>query len=364
VSKHPEFTNTSDLRAEVEELETTAEEMAEQMAEFHRRREVLEEKVGVSPFGTRAIAEAAATVSDATTLEEAQEALAELRRAVDEPDALADVATGVEAIGDVDAFTADAAPGQDLPPAEESAAATPTLIVQEAPDGWSAQVGQVDSGDRAGRPRPAAPLIRDEPAWLFADVGGRPAARWLRVWQTSPGRVVAVVTEQPDDTGPSITNVIEAVAAQLRAEHPGQEVQVVEHYLPRPQSRHDGGGYERWTLTAITEDGVDQIELPPGGRTDLHRQPRPGHLRSPRPAALAADHPHRPGSAHRPPSPGRGRRPPGAGKVTVQTATSAPDGPRPGCSPAEQRNPGSKDSACSAWRRQGVPLWLLDGRHV
>jgi hypothetical protein len=101
-----EFTNTSDLRAEVEELETTAEELAEQVAEFHRRRELIEEKLGAAPFGTRAIAEAAASVSDAKTLEEAQEALAELRRAVDESDALADVSGSLDAKGDVEAFAA------------------------------------------------------------------------------------------------------------------------------------------------------------------------------------------------------------------------------------------------------------------
>jgi len=99
-----EFTNTGDLRAEVEELETTAEELAEQVAEFHRRRELVEEKLGAAPFGTRAIAEAASAVSDAKTLEEAQEALGELRRAVDESDAVADVAEGLDAKGDVEAF--------------------------------------------------------------------------------------------------------------------------------------------------------------------------------------------------------------------------------------------------------------------
>jgi hypothetical protein len=101
-----EFANTSDLRAEVEELETTAEELAEQVAEFHRRRELIEEKLGAAPFGTRAIAEAAAAVSDAKTLEEAQEALAELRRAVDESDALAEVSGSLDAKGDVEAFAA------------------------------------------------------------------------------------------------------------------------------------------------------------------------------------------------------------------------------------------------------------------
>jgi len=99
-----EFTNTTDLRAEVEELETTAEELAEQVAEFHRRRELIEEKLGAAPFGTRAIASAASAVSDAKTLEEAQEALAELRRAVDESDALADVSGSLDAKGDVEAF--------------------------------------------------------------------------------------------------------------------------------------------------------------------------------------------------------------------------------------------------------------------
>jgi len=44
-------------------------------------------------------------------------------------------------------------------------------------------------------------LVRDELAWLFAAIGGRLVVRRLRVWRTSPGRVVAVVTERPEDSG-------------------------------------------------------------------------------------------------------------------------------------------------------------------
>jgi hypothetical protein len=43
----------------------------------------LEEKVGAAPFGTRAISEAAAALSDSGSLEESQEALTELLEAVD-----------------------------------------------------------------------------------------------------------------------------------------------------------------------------------------------------------------------------------------------------------------------------------------
>jgi hypothetical protein len=78
-----EFETKDDLRAEAAELEGIAEELAQALAEFNRRKQALEEKVGAAPFGTRAISEAAAALSDSGSLEESQEALTELLEAVD-----------------------------------------------------------------------------------------------------------------------------------------------------------------------------------------------------------------------------------------------------------------------------------------
>jgi hypothetical protein len=100
-----EFESTADLRVEAQELEAMAEEIHALRTEFERRAHALEEKVGAAPFGTRAIAEAVTAVGESTSTDDALEALTGLRRAVDESDALADVAGSLEAEGSVEAFT-------------------------------------------------------------------------------------------------------------------------------------------------------------------------------------------------------------------------------------------------------------------
>jgi hypothetical protein len=109
-------------------------------------------------------------------------------------------------------------------------------------------------------PIEAAParLLVDDGAWLYQGFHGTLATRRLRIWRTVPGQVTAVVTEAPEDGGTSITNAIESVIAQLRVEYP-DDVEVIEHYLPRKPDRQDSD-YQRWTLTSA--DG-QQIEFPP-----------------------------------------------------------------------------------------------------
>jgi hypothetical protein len=75
----------------------------------------------------------------------------------------------------------------------------------------------------------AAELVRDDPAWWY--LGFLDAStRRLRVWRVDPDRLVAVVTERQSDTGTSITNAAEMVAAQLGIEYPGEAIEVVEHW--------------------------------------------------------------------------------------------------------------------------------------
>jgi hypothetical protein len=106
-------------------------------------------------------------------------------------------------------------------------------------------------------------LVREDPAWLYQGWHGSLAARRLQVWQTGPGQLVAIVTEQPDDVGTSITNATEAVIAQLTAEYPDSHVQVIEHYTPRSAAR-GAHAYQRWTLTS---DSGRTVEFPPAAET-------------------------------------------------------------------------------------------------
>jgi hypothetical protein len=136
----------------------------------------------------------------------------------------------------------------------------------ELPDPASPQTDPHDDlgpvpGDEAG-PRP----LRDDPAWLYRGLHGSLATRRLRVWEACDGALVAVVTEGPDDEGTSLANAAEAVIAQLQAEYPGREVEVIEHQMPR--HLQPGDLTQRWSLTGLpagpgTPDGVEYIELPP-----------------------------------------------------------------------------------------------------
>jgi hypothetical protein len=79
--------------------------------------------------------------------------------------------------------------------------------------------------------KPAAPagtLIHDDPNWWYQGNGVTSATRRIRVYEMPDGRLTAVVTESGDGT--SITNAAETVIAQIQAEHPGRQIDVIEHY--------------------------------------------------------------------------------------------------------------------------------------
>jgi hypothetical protein len=73
-----------------------------------------------------------------------------------------------------------------------------------------------------------ARLLSDEPWQYFRN--GQWATRRLRMWRTGSGVLTAMLTEFEHDEGPSITNSIEAIAAKLAMEFPGEHLVFVEHY--------------------------------------------------------------------------------------------------------------------------------------
>jgi hypothetical protein len=73
-----------------------------------------------------------------------------------------------------------------------------------------------------------AVLFSDGP-WEYHALG-QWATRRLRLWRTSGGTLTAMLTEFEHDQGPSVTNSIEAIAAKLALEHPGEHLLFVEHY--------------------------------------------------------------------------------------------------------------------------------------
>lgn len=74
-----------------------------------------------------------------------------------------------------------------------------------------------------------AELILDDPAWTYR-TGTGPSTRRLRVWQTEPGRLAAVVTENLADEGMSITNAAAVILSRLREQYPDHVTTVFEHY--------------------------------------------------------------------------------------------------------------------------------------
>ncbi len=79
------------------------------------------------------------------------------------------------------------------------------------------------SGTRVLPGRPGAELVRDEPQWTFSDRPGH-GPRALHVWREDDTHLVAVVAEPPE--GDRTTEVSDAVAERLTAEHPDCEVEL------------------------------------------------------------------------------------------------------------------------------------------
>lgn len=78
-------------------------------------------------------------------------------------------------------------------------------------------------------------LIRDDNNWLYQGLHGYLSTRRLRVWKhITTDNLTAVITEHSNNTGTSITNAAESVAAQLASEYPGREIRIIEHYLDSP----------------------------------------------------------------------------------------------------------------------------------
>lgn len=100
-----EWESTADLRGELDQAEELAE-ATQALAEALRKwADALEESYAGAPFHTRAMAEGITAISESAGDPGALgEALVGMRRAIDEADALGEVAEGLEATGDVEAF--------------------------------------------------------------------------------------------------------------------------------------------------------------------------------------------------------------------------------------------------------------------
>lgn len=93
-------------------------------------------------------------------------------------------------------------------------------------------------------------LVEDDAAWTYASACvGSGGIALLRVWRTTDGGHLAIVTE--NGIGVSVTNSAEEIGAALTACFPGPLV-VLEHYRAG-----DGTNYER----------LDQVLTGPGRET-------------------------------------------------------------------------------------------------
>jgi hypothetical protein len=73
------------------------------------------------------------------------------------------------------------------------------------------------------------PIVREDEAWDYP--GAVSSTRRLQVTRTGPNSVTAYLREGPSDPGTSIADAAEAIVAKLRAEHPGQQVAVIEEVM-------------------------------------------------------------------------------------------------------------------------------------
>jgi hypothetical protein len=73
----------------------------------------------------------------------------------------------------------------------------------------------------------------------------------LRVWDAPGTGILAVVREQDDNPGPSVTRAAEQIISALGALYPGRPVVVFEHYPAAPSS----------TLESAREDRIAWVRL-------------------------------------------------------------------------------------------------------
>jgi hypothetical protein len=104
-----------------------------------------------------------------------------------------------------------------------------------------------------------ARLVDQNLAWPFTG-NGQLAYRRLRLWRLDDGRLAAMLTETPEDTGPSISNVMEDVARKLIAEHPSDDLVIIEH---RPRHVLGGETFEAVTTLDLEHGIVRWEEMDP-----------------------------------------------------------------------------------------------------
>jgi hypothetical protein len=93
------------------------------------------------------------------------------------------------------------------------------------------------SGTRVLPGRPRATLIRDEPHWTFSDSSDS-GSRALHVWSEDDTHLVAIVAAGSPEDEVLTTVAADAVAARLRAEHPGRQIEL---FVWTPGSGPGGG---------------------------------------------------------------------------------------------------------------------------
>ncbi|NUR59397.1 MAG: hypothetical protein HOV87_12120 [Catenulispora sp.] len=127
-----------------------------------------------------------------------------------------------------------------------------------------------------------AHLIRQELRWPFTG-NGQTAHRRLRLWRLEDGRLAAMITETPEDTGPSISNVMEDVARKLVDEHPAEDLLIIEH---RTTNVLGGETFEMVTTLDLERGIVRWEEMEPDQVIatfgDLYdKRPKPRHVPDP-----------------------------------------------------------------------------------
>jgi hypothetical protein len=255
----------AELRRQAQQRALLTEQVQALLAALHTTITALPARLAAAPWGTDALTRAVDDLAEAAAA-----------GGLDDADGLAAV---LEQLQHVDAAVAAA---EQLGAQAASLGASGTVTAFH-PDGRGGEAGGMDSPDNLDAPTEPAPtepadspaaepagsrLIRDDPAWRYQGLHGTVAARRLRVWQTTDGALVAVLTEGPGAEGTSLANAAEHVVTQLQAEY-GPDVEVIEHQLPWQPAQPDDPG-ERWTLTGLTvgtgdtaPDGVEYIELGP-----------------------------------------------------------------------------------------------------